>query len=549
MTEQPDAGQPSGPDETEATMPAPDQANEVEPPQSTPPTPEPTTDAEPPQPTPPTPEPTTDAEPPQPTPPTPEPTTDAEPPQPTPPTPEPTTDAEPPQPTPPTPEPTAEASDPAPKPTPPLPTAIPKPRPVPAPEPASSSRSDAAKFGRVDSDGTVYVRTGDGERVVGQWPDGDPETVLAFYTTRYDGLAVEVDLLDKRIRAGALSPEDAESTVATVKESVVAAQAVGDLDSLVARLDALAPAIAERRAARRAERAAKAADAKQEKAAIADEAEQLAKGNDWRSGANRLRQLLDQWKSLPRIDKPTDDELWHRFSSARTTYTRRRKLHFAELNEKRDASRAVKEKLAAEAEELATSTEWGPTARAYRDLMAKWKAAGGAQKDVDDALWKRFRTAQDTFFGARDATNAKLDEEYAANAVVKRELLTTAEALLPIQDPKAARDAFRGLAERWDAAGKVPRDQMKDLENRFKQVEQAVRGAEDDRWRQSNPEAHARAAKTVTKLEESIASLQADLHRAEAAGNKKQAEEARAGIEARQSWLDQARKSLAEFSP
>ncbi|MEJ7689069.1 MAG: DUF349 domain-containing protein [Nocardioidaceae bacterium] len=240
--------------------------------------------------------------------------------------------------------------------------------------------------------------------------------------------------------------------------------------------------------------------------------------------------------------------MWHRFSSARTTYTRRRKQHFTELHERRDTARAVKEKLVVEAEALATSTDWGATARAYRELMQKWKAAGGAEKGVDDALWKRFRGAQDTFFGARDAENSKLDEEYAANAEVKRELLIEAEKLVPVQDAKLARDTFRSLADRWDAAGKVPRDQMSDLEARFKRIEQAVRGADDDRWRRSNPEGQARAADTVAQLEATIASLQADLDEAEASGISKRADEARAGIAARQSWLEQARKSLTEFS-
>ncbi len=50
------------------------------------------------------------------------------------------------------------------------------------------------------------------------------------------------------------------------------------------------------------------------------------------------------------------------------------------------------------------------------------------------------------------------------------------------------------------------------------------------------------------KLETSIAGLEADLAKAEAAGNEKKAADARAGLEARKSWLDEAKKALAEFS-
>lgn len=414
---------------------------------------------------------------------------------------------------------------------------------------APRHRSAPQQFGRVDDDGTVYVTTRDGERQVGQWPQGDADAALAFYTKRFDGLEVEVELLVRRVDAGALSPEDATSAVSKLKQSITDAQAVGDLDSLVVRLDALAPLIAERRAARRAERASRTEDAKRQKEKIAADAERLAESSDWRGGANRLRDLLDTWKALPRLDKASDDDLWHRFSAARTTYTRRRKQHFAELSSKHDEAQRAKEKLITEAQALSASTDWGPTSGAYRDLMARWKAAGPASKDVDEALWRRFRSAQDAFFEARDAAGTKVDQEYAANAQVKRGLLEDAEKLLPVTDAKAARDAFRVIAEKWDAAGKVPRGDVRDLENRFKVVETTIRGAEDDRWRRSNPEVHARASETVRKLESALESLRADLTKARTAGDAKRVAETEAAIEARQLWLDQARRSRSEFGP
>ncbi|MGI8434975.1 MAG: DUF349 domain-containing protein [Nocardioidaceae bacterium] len=408
--------------------------------------------------------------------------------------------------------------------------------------------SQSPDFGRVDADGTVYVVTRSGERAVGQWPGADPTAALDFYRRRYAGLAVEVELLEKRLESGALTPEEASARVATVRSTVGEAQAVGDLDALLARLDALQPQIDQRRQARRVEKAAKVEEARAAKLQIVEEAERLAGGSDWRGGANRLRELLDGWKALPRLDKPSDEALWHRFSTARTAYTRRRKQHFAELNERRDTARLAKEKLVVEAEELSTSTEWTSTARAYRDLMTRWKAAGGAHKDVDDALWKRFRAAQDTFFAAREAANHKTDEEYAGNAEAKRGLLVEAERLLPVRDAKTALESFRAIADRWDAAGKVPRQDMADLEGRFKQVEQTLRGTDEDRWRRSSPEARARAADTVAQLEATIASLEVDLAKAEAMGNQKAADEARSGIEARRAWLVEARKALTDFS-
>ncbi len=419
------------------------------------------------------------------------------------------------------------------------------------PEPSlapSAEEVTARAWGRVDEEGTVYVRIAEGERAVGQMPDAGPTEALSFFTRRYTDLVFEVQLLEQRVRKRALTPDEATASVQQVLSSVQGAQAVGDLDGLERRLAALTGLISQQREQRRADRARKQEKSKVEKERIVEEAERLAQGNDWRNGANRLRQLLDEWKALPRLEKNADDTLWRRFSTARTTYTRRRKSHFSEVNEQRDSARQVKEKLVIEAEALSGSTDWGPAAGRYRDLMRQWKEAGPAPKDVDDQLWKRFRGAQDAFFGARDATNAELDREFSANAQKKEALLAEAEALVPVTDLRSAKEAFRNIAERWDAAGKVPRERMKDLEARMRRIEQAIRGTEDEQWRRSNPEARARAADTVAQLESLLADLERKRASAVAAGNTRKADEHAAAIEARQSWLAQARKALQEFS-
>ncbi|MEQ6901216.1 DUF349 domain-containing protein [Nocardioides sp. YIM 152588] len=405
-----------------------------------------------------------------------------------------------------------------------------------------------SEWGRVENDGTVYVKTTDGERAVGQVPDATPEEALAFFTRRFESLAVEVDLLHRRVNSGVLSPDEAATAVKTVRGQVTDANAVGDLAGLSAKLDELGPVIATQRDARRAEKARRSSEAREAKEKLASEAESIAGGRDWKHGANRLRELLEQWKQLPRLDRATDDELWKRFSSARSAYTKARKAHFAEQDERREGARVIKERLVTEAESIAGSTEWGPTAGRYRDLMRQWKAAGPAPKAIDDQLWARFRAAQDQFFGARDAANAALDAEFAANAEVKEALLVEAEALLPVQDLAATKEAFRDLADRWDEAGKVPRDRIKDLEGRMRAIENAIRKVEDEQWRRTDPEKSARADDMIAKLESAIAETEAALDAARAAGNDKKVRELEENLEGRRSFLEMAKRASADFS-
>ncbi len=402
-------------------------------------------------------------------------------------------------------------------------------------------------WGRVDAEGNVYVKTGDAERLVGQWLSGDPQEGIAFYERRFEGLKTEVELLEKRLTGGALSPDDAAKAVAKVRAEVTDASALGDLAALEKRLEALEPAIAKQREERKAEREAKQAEAATAKERIAARAEKIAEGSDWRSGADTLRALLDEWKALPRLSKKADDELWHRFSSARSTYTKRRKAHFAEQNTQREAAAKVKEKLIVEAEALSSSTEWGPTSGAYRELMNRWKAAGPAPRNVEDKLWKRFRAAQDVFFAARTEANAAQDQEFAANAEVKEGILVEAEALLPITDLEAARKAWHSIAERWEAAGKVPRDRIKELEGRLRTVEQAIRSAGEQEWKRTDPEKSARADDMIGKLQQAIDETRESLEKAQASGNAKKAKELEDKLASQESFLAMAQKAASDF--
>lgn len=403
-------------------------------------------------------------------------------------------------------------------------------------------------WGRVDADGTVFVRTPDGERVVGSWQAGTPEEALAYYERRYAGLVVEVDLLERRIRETDAGLKEAPAAIERLLQSVRDAAAVGDLAALVERVEGLPKLLAERQQEARAARAKVSAEARAVKERIVSEAEQIAAGSDWRVGGDRLRVLLDEWKACPRLDRKTDDAYWHRFSTARSAFTKRRKAHYSELEHTRDQAKAAKEKLVAEAEALAASQDWASTAARYRDLMARWKAAGRANREVDDALWNRFRAAQDAFFAARNGVAAEKDAEHRANLTAKEALLAEAEALLPVTDVRSARAALRGLQEKWESVGHVPRDAKGRIESRLAAVEDAVRAAEEALWEHTNPAARARAQATVDQLAAAIAGYEAQAAKAAAAGNERKAKEAAEAAAARREWLAEAEKTLSEFT-
>ncbi|KGH47927.1 hypothetical protein IN07_05315 [Modestobacter caceresii] len=425
---------------------------------------------------------------------------------------------------------------PTPSPAPSSTTSSPAPADVPTVVPAMPA-SDPSAWGRVDEEGTVYVRTATGERTVGSWQAGAPAEGLAHYGRRFDDLATEVTLLEARLAAHTGNPGEIRTKAQELADSIPLAQAVGDLDSLSARARAMVSMADTAVAANRAEKAAQRAVQVQRKEALAAEAEQIAADStQWKAAGDRLKAIVEEWKTIKGIDRKTDEALWQRFAAARDAFGRRRGAHFAELDKQRGESRAAKSELIAEAERLSTSTEWGPTSAAMRGLMDRWKAVPRVGRDTDDDLWKKFRAAQDVFFAARTANDQARSSDELANQKAKEELLAEAEKLDPAN--KGNQNALRKIQERYDAIGHVPRGAMRDLEDRMRTVEEKFRGASEFARPRVQPEnpllTSMRAA--VTKAEDQLA-------KAQAAGNAKRIGEAEANLATRREWLAEAEKS------
>ena len=420
---------------------------------------------------------------------------------------------------------------------------------------ASALIGDPALFGRVAEDGTVYVRTADGEKPVGSYPGKSNEEALAYFVRKFEQLASEIALTAARVRSGAMVPSDADQTVIRLREQVATINAVGDLAALAVAVEQIPPLIDEQRAAYAAKKAQAAQERAEQRAATREakeklvvEAEEVAAKDNWKLSGDRLKELLDQWKALPRIEKAADEELWKRFSAARNGFDRRRRTHFAKLASANDAVAQAKEAIVAEAEKLSTSREWVNTAKRYAALMQEWKNAGRGSKKSDDALWARFRAAQEQFFTAKKADLEKRDTSNAANLAAKEALLLQFESLLPITDFADAKKKFRDLLQKWERVGNVPRDKRDALDLRLGVVEQEIRALEEEEKRKSDPTAKARANDVVRQLSEAIASYEAAAVKAEAAGDQKKAEAARESAQARRAWLEEAERSLASFS-
>ncbi|HWD61948.1 MAG TPA: DUF349 domain-containing protein [Humibacter sp.] len=402
--------------------------------------------------------------------------------------------------------------------------------------------SEQHPWGRVDDAGVVYVRVGEEERVVGEYPGATADEALAYFERKYADLAGQVGLLEQRARRGAPA-SDVAKAVATLKESVAKANAVGDLAALDERLSKLSGTVEELTEQQTAEAKVAIEQAIAERTAIVEGVEGLADEDpaktQWKEAGAKLDELFAAWQKHqhegPRLPKNDANELWKRFRAARTTLERNRKAFFAELDTQHRDVRARKTELIERAEALAPLGIGGIPE--YRTLLDDWKRAGRAGKRTDDALWARFKAAGDVLYAAKAESDAVENEEFQQNLEQKLALLDEAEPLLKATDRSAARAKLLSIQTRWDAVGKVPRDQVKTVEDRLRRVETSVRKLDEEHWQRSNPEKKARSEGLAAQLADAIAKLESELEEAKASGDAKAIANAQEALDARKAWL------------
>lgn len=402
-----------------------------------------------------------------------------------------------------------------------------------------SEATNEHPWGRVDENQTVFVREGDSEREVGQFPDGTAEEAIAYFERKFSDLAGQVTLLEARIARGTAGAEAAD-TVAKLQALLTEPAAVGDIAALRARVEKLSGKANELGEKQQAEREAAKHAALAQREAIVVEAEGLASQPEaqirWKETSQAFEDLFTTWqttqRSGPQVPKAQADALWKRFRSARQSFDSARRAHFAQMDATNKEVKQHKERIIAAAEALAPRGIDGIPA--YRNLLDEWKAAGRASRKLDDQLWARFKAAGDVLYEAKAAEVAQSNEEHTANLEAKQALLAEAEPLLAETDRVAARKRLTALQLRWDEVGRVPREALREIEGGMRKIEDHVKSLEDEHWRKSNPETKARSEGLRGQLEASIADLETQIT---SATNPKAKAEAEAALATQRSWL------------
>lgn len=416
--------------------------------------------------------------------------------------------------------------------------------------------TEALEFGDVKDDGTVTVKDGTLIREIGTADAGaDRTAALTPFAHAYLDLAAFLDLMEQKLQVPGLTQADLNRILEQMRKNMKEPKVVGDIPALRQRAHDLREKAKELIGELEKERLAVREEATAKRTAFVEEIEALVATDphriSWKNAAQTMREMVPSWKEMqkagPALERDVEDALWKRLSAARSEFDRKRRAHFAELDVQHAEAEKIKSALITRAEEIKDSEDFGPTAHQFRELMDQWRAAPRGNRKKDDAQWARFKAAQDSFFERRNADLKASEAEQKENLVVKEKLLDEAEALLPITDLDKAKEQFRSIEEKYDAAGKVPRNAMRKVDERIRAVRAAFSKAEDEEWRRTDPRTKARVEGASSQLHAAIASYEEDLEKAKATGDQRKIDKAQAALDARREWLAVIERSAQEL--
>jgi hypothetical protein len=304
---------------------------------------------------------------------------------------------------------------------------------------------------------------------------------LAETRARFDALVTEAEGL----------PSHGDVSAAAARWQALAREARGlaaildealrPAPELVARLTAVETAFAERDAARRDALAKAQQEALSQLQRLADRAKRAAEAETitLREGDRLMRDIGTGLEQAGRVESTREiDEAMRRVRE----YQEQVAPRVRELREmddwRRFANAQRQEQLIAMAEAIVKSLvaddeagrtpDLGATARALRELHAKWQEVAEAPRQSAQRLWDRFRGATDVIRGRCEPYFVQQREARVTNLQQKTAIVEEAETLATSTDWIKASARFEELQKSWQEVGPVPRDVGRDLAQRFR---------------------------------------------------------------------------------
>jgi len=195
---------------------------------------------------------------------------------------------------------------------------------------------------------------------------------------------------------------------------------------------------------------------------------------EWNLNTDKVNNLLKTWKTIGRVPKAHNDEVWETFRAHLNTFFENKRKYFSVVKEQQMNNYNLKLDLCVEAESLKDSTDWKSTTDKLIRLQKQWKTIGPVPRRNSDKIWKRFRAACDVFFENKSAHFKGRKDEEKNNFEAKKAIVDAIVAFEPTKDKTKNLDTLKGFQRSWFEIGHVPFDKKDKLQSAYREAVDAL---------------------------------------------------------------------------
>ena len=189
-------------------------------------------------------------------------------------------------------------------------------------------------------------------------------------------------------------------------------------------------------------------------------AEKVASYKQWQEATNKCNELESKWKSLAGLNKEDNKIAWKKLRDSLTIFYNTKNEFYKQKKE--SSNRILENKLAIceKAESLQNSTDWQTAGKEFIKLQEEWKNSEFSPSSKSNEIWKRFRTACDTFFKARKVHYKKIEKEEEIAFKEKESLIKELDLFKASSDSKEDIERLKEFSLKWKNIGHIARNKM-----------------------------------------------------------------------------------------
>lgn len=240
------------------------------------------------------------------------------------------------------------------------------------------------------------------------------------------------------------------------------------------------------------------------KTALCEKAEEIMNtaiesAKDWSKYSDAMENLQQEWKKIGPVAKKDSQKIYDRFRAACNRFFDSRKEYYSKFRDEMQENYQKKLAICEQAESMMNSEDWKATTEFFVNLQKQWKEIGPVSRKRAEQLWKRFRSACDTFFDNRNAKSDDPSITLYQNLKSKKALVKEVKEYVLSGNQEDDAAAMKDFIERWNAIGYVPMRDKEKINNAFKAALAEKFPSAEKELRRNRPQARKQAAPVSEK--------------------------------------------------